>query len=132
MSQSLLFCQIVESEYNASVNSIETLIGVPSLALRALKGYIKRFEFVVLAGVEGRLRILEDLLNQLWQLTINATPFDRFSTKNICQLAYTCLALREHFLIQTILQEKVTHHILNLSLYQSEMNYETLPIHLHI
>lgn len=96
MSNSLLYCQIVEAEYNSLVNTLETLQNVPLLALRALKGYIKRFEAVVLAYIEGRLEVLEALLNEMWGLIVNAVPFDRFSTKNICALAYTCLALRRH------------------------------------
>jgi len=97
MSQSLLYCQILTAEYNSLVNTLETLIGIPQLALRALKGHIKRFEYVVLAFIEGQLEILEALANQMWDLIINATPFDRFDTKNICALAYRCLALRRYF-----------------------------------
>ena len=97
MGVDLLFCQIVEAEYNATVNTIEAAIGVPQLALRALKGYIKRFEAVTIAFVEGRLDVIEALVNQLWNLLMNEVPFDRFDAKNICELAYTCLALRRHF-----------------------------------
>ena len=98
MSQNLLFCQIVEAEYLSTINTIETLVGVPQLALRSLKAYIKRFEYVLLATIEGRLEVLEALANQMWGLIIDQVPFDRFDTKNICAMAYTCLALRRHFL----------------------------------
>jgi len=97
MSLDKLYCTIIEAEYNATVATIEAIQGVPLLALRALKGSIKKFSAINLAFVEGRLEILENLLNQIWQLIMNEVPFDRFDRKNICELAYTCLALRRHF-----------------------------------
>lgn len=96
MSQSLLFCSIVQAEYDALINTLETLQTVPLLGLRALKGYIKKFEYVIMAFIDGRLDIIEILLNQMWELTMNSEPFDRLDIKNVCRLAYTCNALRKH------------------------------------
>lgn len=96
MSQNLLWCSIVEAEYRALTNTLDLLINVPHLALRVLKGHIKRFEAVVLAGVEGRLDVLVALLDEMWNLIMNSTGFDRFDKKNICGLAFSCRALRDH------------------------------------
>ena len=96
MSQSLLFCQIIEAEYRATISTLETLQLVPLLALKSMRGYIQRFKYITLSALDGKLDVIESLLNQMWELTMNNEPFDRLDSKNICRLAYTCNALRKH------------------------------------
>lgn len=95
MSQSKLFCSLVEQQFRALEDSLELLVNTPYLALKSLKGYLIKFEKLTLAVVEGRLVVLENLLNDMFNLLMNSVPFDRFDKKNVCALAFQCFALRE-------------------------------------
>jgi hypothetical protein len=95
-----LFCQIVQAEYNVTVNTIDLALVTPTLALRILKGNIKRFEAVVLAFIEGRLEIIEELILQLVDL-LKINTFDRFDSRSFCRVAYSCAALRQSLFPQS-------------------------------
>lgn len=93
-SPELLFCSIVEQQYNGIVNTIDLAINAPTLALRILKGQIKRFEMLVLAVIEGRLEVIESLILKMVDL-LKLDTFDRFDRRDFCRVAYACYALRQ-------------------------------------
>ena len=90
----LLFCQIIEQQYNATVATIELASSIPAIGLRRLKGHIKRFESLILSPVEGALATIEYQLLKLLEV-LKIDDWDKLHRFDFCRIAYTCLALRK-------------------------------------
>jgi len=88
----LLFCQMAQREFDALLAVLNSGLFAPILALRILKATIKRIEAVVLAFVEGRLIILEELVLSLFKLA-KIDPNEPLGGRDFCRVAFACKAI---------------------------------------
>lgn len=105
-----LFCKILESQYNTTIDSIEEILYLPLKGIRDVKSNILRVENVVYSITKTELTRIEGLLIQILLLDqINQLE----TVDNFCAIAFQC-----QILVETLVQ--------NSSVYLSFLDATTI------
>jgi hypothetical protein len=92
MSPEVMFCQMLETQYNQIVFIVDTLIQLPKMALQVLRSAYERIYSILLKGIGAALDVIEA---QLYLLIEFSTVEIKDYKDDWCKIAYACKPLTD-------------------------------------